>query len=86
MKNLLYMIIFFIIILFFYLTYFKYISEKNISKIINNRINLEENYLGKIDNLPLLKNDTNNIIEYNSGFNNIESDKPLRSFWDLFKK
>ncbi len=36
-------------------------------------------------NLPVLKNDTNNVIEFNDGFSSeINNDKP-RSFWNLLK-
>ena len=39
----------------------------------------------KISNLPILKNDTDNVIEFNEGFSNeIKNDKP-RSFWNLLK-
>ena len=35
--------------------------------------------------LPILDNDTNNVIEFNTGFEN-ENNKKKRSFWELFKK
>ena len=39
----------------------------------------------KSSKLPILKNDTNNVIEFNDGFSNeIKNDKP-RSFWNLLK-
>ena len=39
----------------------------------------------KILNLPILNNDTNNIIHFNDGFSSeINNDKP-RSFWNLLK-
>ena len=39
----------------------------------------------KISDLPILGNDTNNVIKFNDGYTNIpESDKP-RSFWNLLK-
>ena len=37
----------------------------------------------KISNLPILKNDTKNVIEFNNGYSN-EIEKP-RSFWNLLK-
>ena len=50
-------------------------NRDNIDKIIN----------AKISNLPILKNDTNNVIKFNDGFSNeINNDKP-RSFWNLLK-
>ena len=39
----------------------------------------------KISDLPILENDTNNVIEFNDGFSDaIKNDKP-RSFWNLLK-
>ena len=39
----------------------------------------------KISNLPILKNDTDDVIEFNDGFSSqIKNDKP-RSFWNLLK-
>ena len=35
--------------------------------------------------LPVLSNNTNNVIEFNSGYEN-ESNKIERNFWRLFKK
>jgi hypothetical protein len=35
--------------------------------------------------LPILKNDTNDIIEFNSGYNE-DITKIKRNFWNLFKK
>jgi hypothetical protein len=49
-------------------------NRKAISKIIENNIS----------GLPVLINDTNNVIEFNSGFED-DNDKIKRSFWNLFK-
>ena len=50
-----------------------------------NRNNIDEIINKKITNLPVLKSDTNNVIEFNDGFSNeIQNDKP-RSFWNLLK-
>ena len=50
-------------------------NRKNINEIINQ----------KISNLPILKNDTNNVIQFNDGYSNqIKKDKP-RNFWNLLK-
>ncbi len=69
---------------FFYLIISTYFSDREqmdskkdrkvISKIIENNIS----------GLPVLINDTNNIIEFNSGFED-DNDKIKRSFWNLFK-
>ena len=53
-------IIFFL--LFIFIIYF---SSDNRNKIIKNRSNVNYNMQKKNLNLPILENDTNNIIEYN---------------------
>ena len=74
------------IFLFFFATYKYYSSNTNIKNINLNRSNIEKIIENKISNIPILKNDTNNVIEFNSSFTNeIKNDKP-RSFWDLLKK
>ena len=74
-----------IIILFFTFITNYYFSDQNINLIKKNRniyilnkhkINLE---------LPTLKNDTSDVIEFNSGFNDTNTQNFKRSFWDLFK-
>ena len=51
----------------------------------NNRENLESKILKSTSVLPLLPNDTNNVIEFNSGFDNSNGQNFKRSFWELFK-
>ncbi len=79
-------IFFFVIILiFFYSTYRYYSSNQNIEVKNFNRDNIDEIINSKISNLPVLVDDTNNVIEFNDGFSNeIKNDKP-RSFWNLLK-
>ena len=79
-------IFFFVIILiFFYSTYRYYSSNQNIEVKNFNRDNIDEIINSKISNLPVLEDDTNNVIEFNDGFSNeIKNDKP-RSFWNLLK-
>ena len=70
-------IIFFL--LFIFIIYF---SSDNRSKIIKNRLNFNYNIQKKNLNLPILENDTNNIIEYNfEGSKNNKIKK--RYFWNL---
>ena len=70
-------IIFFL--LFIFIIYF---SSDNRSKIIKNRSNFNYNMQKKNFNLPILENDTNNIIEYNfEGSKNNKIKK--RYFWNL---
>ena len=59
-----------------------YFSEKNISSTNNNNFNINNELDKKISDLRVLKNDTNNVIEFNNGFNN-NNTKPKRKFWDL---
>jgi hypothetical protein len=74
-----------LVIMFFGTTYKFYSSNKNIKDKEFNRNNIDQILNDKISNLPILKNDTDNVIEFNDGFSNeIKKDKP-RSFWNLLK-
>ena len=74
-----------LVIIFFGSTYKYYSSNKNIKNKEFNRNNINQLLNDKISNLPILKNDTDNVIEFNDGFSNeIKNDK-LRSFWNLLK-
>ena len=79
-------ILFLILIIIFFGSIFKYYSSnKNIKNKEFNRNNIDQILNDKISNLPILKNDTDNVIEFNDGFSNeIKNDKP-RSFWNLLK-
>ena len=72
-------------IIFFYFVGIFYLSEKNIKQINTNRSNLSEIINDNTKDLPLIKNDTNNVINFNSGYEN-NNENYKRSFWDLFKK
>ena len=79
--------IFFIALIFsfFLITYKYYSSSQNIEKKNYNRNNIDEIINTKTSNLPILENDTKNVIEFNDGFSNdIKNYKP-RSFWNLLK-
>ena len=73
-----------LIITFFFSAYKYYSSNKNIETKNYNRNNIDQIISSKISNLPILKNDTKNVIEFNNGYSN-EIDKP-RSFWNLLKR
>ena len=78
-------IIILLVFIFFIITYKYYSSKKNLEIKDYNRNNIDAIISSKISNLPVLKNDTNNVIEFNDGFSNeIQNDKP-RSFWKLLK-
>jgi len=79
--------LFFVIIvfLFFFNIYKYYSSNKNIKNINLNRSNIEEIIKTKISDIPILKNDTNNVIEFNDSFDEEIKNNKKRSFWDLLK-
>ena len=73
------------ILIFFFNIYRFYSSNKNLVSKDFNRNNIDQIINTKISNLPILKNDTDNVIEFNDGFSNeIKNDK-IRSFWNLLK-
>ena len=74
-----------IVILFFFNVFSFYKSNKNIKNIILNRSNIDEILINKISNLPILENDTNNVIEFNSTFSEEINNNEPRSFWNLLK-
>tara|TARA_Y100000591_G_scaffold321855_1_gene337423 strand:- start:356 stop:619 length:264 start_codon:yes stop_codon:yes gene_type:complete len=74
-----------IILTFFLATYKFYSSGKNIDAKNYTRNNINEIINNKINDLPVLTNDTDNVIEFNDGYSNkIKNEKP-RSFWNLLK-
>ena len=74
-----------LILIFFFNIYRFYFSNKNLDSKEFNRHNIDKIINTKISNLPILTNDTDNIIEFNDGFSNeIKNDKP-RGFWNLLK-
>ena len=81
-----YKVIYFIItLLFVYLLFTIYFSEENIKKIKKNRVNIENSFKDYLSNLPILENDTNNVITYNSS-EFLEKKIKKRKFWELLKK
>ena len=74
-----------LILIFFFNIYSFYSSNKNLESKEFNRNNINQIINTKISNLPILKNDTDNVIEFNDGFFNKMKDDKLRSFWDLLK-
>ena len=85
MNKIIRFVIFFIVLSFFGFSLNYYVSDKNINTVKNNRENLESKILLNTSVLPLLPNDTNDVIEFNSGFDN--SDKQnFKKFWELLNK
>jgi hypothetical protein len=81
-----YKVVYFIIILLFvYLLFAIYFSEENIKRIKKNRVNIENSFKDYLSNLPILENDTDNVIVYNSS-EFLEKKIKKRKFWELLKK
>ena len=80
-KNIVYLITIFFSI--FFVVKF-YLSDSNI-KQSNKIIYQYQNKLNKkFNNLPIIKNDTNDIIEYTNEIEEFKN-KKQRRFWDLLK-
>ena len=76
-----------LLILFFVYNIFKfYSSNKNLNNRSFNRSNIDEILKKKIKDLPILDNDTNNVIEFNNSLENDINDNKKRNFWNLLKK
>jgi len=71
--------------LFIFFVISTYTSDENKKKIIENRSNIHSEINDRITSLPFLKNNTQNVIEFNSGYD-IDNNKIKRNFWNLFKK
>ena len=84
-KNIFSVLIFLSICFFIFFVISTYMSDKNIKKINTNRTNVYKKIEENISNLPLLTNDTKDVMEFNSGYRN-DNNKIKRNFWELFKK
>jgi hypothetical protein len=86
MKKVVNIMCFVIPAIFIAMVVFFYFSEKNIKFINKSR---SQQYSEKSVNtvkLPLLKNDTSNIIEYNTDSNDVNKKKKYNIFFDLIGK
>ena len=83
-KNIISVLIFLFVIFFLFFIGTVYFSEEH-KKSIDKK---QKIVLQKIQNnyyeLPILINDTDDVIEFNSGFEN-KKNKIERNFWKLFK-
>ena len=77
---------FLLIIIFILSIYNYYSSNKNIDAKNYNRKNIDQILREKIIDLPVLKNDTDNVIEFNNSLKDGIEENKRRSFWDLLKK
>ena len=75
--------IFFIIVLIFFLSTIRYYSSNtNIEKKDFNRTNINEVINKKIFDLPILNNDTSDVIKFSDGYTDKSYEKSS-SFWNL---
>ena len=76
---------FIILIIFSSYIFFQYFSTENRNKVFKNRYDINNNIENEISNIPILKNDSSNIIEYNS-LNPKNEKIKKRYFWNLLNK
>ncbi len=73
------------VLIFIFVIFKYYLSSKNIDVKNYNRLNIDQILKDKIKDLPILVNDTNNVIEFNDSLNSEINDEKKRSFWNLLK-
>ena len=74
-----------IIIMFFFSTYKFYTSKKNIETLKINRLNIEKKMKDTNLSLPILEDDTNEVIELNDSLSEDIKNNKKRNFWNLLK-
>ncbi len=82
-KEIKYFIFFLIISLFIFFSIKFYISEENKKKTFKNLLSVDQNIIFSEKNIPLLSNDTDNIVKYLSNEDSLNKKK--YSFWELLK-
>jgi len=70
---------------FLFLCISTYVSKNKVNKVDINKKLVEKKIEENLDNLPFLPNDTKDVIQFNSGYDN-DNIKIKRNFWDLLKK
>ena len=83
LKEIKYLIFIVIIGLFFFLTGKYYFSDENIKKSYRSYKNIDEKIKVYSKDLPILKNDTQNVIEYVKQTN--KKKKKKFNFWKLLE-
>ena len=86
MKKIINIFMFFIILFFVIAIIRYYLSNTAINLKNPNRTNIDEILKDKIVDLPILENDTDNVIHFNDKFENKINGEKKRNFWDLLKK
>ena len=84
-KNFFSILIYLFIFLFIFFIFSTFFSDMNKKKINLNREKIHSKIEDVLPSLPLIKSDTQNVIQFNSGYDN-DSNKIKRNFWNLFKK
>ena len=82
-KKIFYLLSFFI---FNFLTTNFYFSDQNIVMTNKSRSIYQADLKNNMQSLPLLENDTNNIIEYRNDIEIYKEKKKNYTFWDLLGK
>ena len=79
--------VFFIVsfLIFTILTVRYYFSDQNVKKTNKSRSLYSLKLTDKLMNVPFLKNDTDNVIEYKDDVENYIKNKKNYTFWDLLK-
>jgi hypothetical protein len=70
---------------FLFLCYINLCFKNKVNKVDINKKLVEKKIEENLDNLPFLPNDTKDVIQFNSGYDN-DNIKIKRNFWDLLKK
>ncbi len=71
--------------MFFFSTYKFYTSKKNIETLKINRLNIEKKMKDTNLSLPILEDDTNEVIEFNDSLSEDIKNNKKRNFWNLLK-
>ena len=82
-KEIKYFIFFLVIILFIFFSIKFYISDENKKKTFRNLSSIDKKINVYKNKLPIISNDTDNIVEYLNNEDN--SNKKKYYFWDLLK-
>ena len=83
--NVIKILILILVLSFFSMVFNYYYSAKKINLVEENRSNINNRMFKDIPGLEVLPNDTNDVIKFNSGFDNSNKKNFKRNFWELFK-
>ena len=86
LKEIKYLIFIIVISIFIFFTGRYYFSDENLKNSYRSYKNNDEKIKQYSENLPILENDTNNIIEFNVSINENNNKKQKRKFWKLLEK